>query len=327
MSSHQKIRPVTDEEWKKVDVYNRKLTKEWLEQAHLSPQTLKQYRSSIQIFFRWVMENCDNVPLHELRPRNALQYQNWLMGLGLSSSSVKFRRSSVSSICGYVELYYSDVYPLFRNIYSKQIPNPAKETVHKKHPLTREELDNLIATLKENEDWQELAYLMFSFASGGRRSEIIQITKDVVNNKRAYDRKNDKELDYYVIPHIRGKGKGKAGKPISLIFDEPAREAALKWLEIRKEDDEPAMFVRKFKDGTVAPLNASAFNEWCSVKFSNIIGRRFHPHLIRSSRATIASQEENVDIKHIQKLLNHNDSSTTEIYIVKEEDDSFEGLF
>lgn len=322
-----KIKPVTEAEWQQVDSFNREITEEFLQQAHLSDQTLLQYKSALKIFFNWIRENAQNAPLHTLKPRVALRYQNYLMGLGLSSSAVKFKRSSVSSICGYIELYYSDEYPLFRNIYSKQIPNPPKETRNEKQPLNREELNHLLATLKERGEWQMIAYLMFSFASGARRSEIAQIRKDVVNKKKAYDKKNEKELDYYVIPNIRGKGRGKVGKPISLIFDEDTKAAALKWLEVRGIDDCDAMFVRKFKDGRVEELSAATFNDWCANTFTEIVGRRVHPHLIRSSRATIASQEDKVDIKHIQKLLNHNDSSTTEIYIIKEQDDSFEGLF
>jgi site-specific recombinase XerC len=325
--SQQKIKPVTEAEWSDVNKYNRDITEEFLQQAHLSDQTLTQYKSALRIFFNWVRLNSDNEPLHELRPRVALKYQNYLMKLGLSSSGVKFKRSAVSSICGYLELYYSDKHPLFRNIYSKQIPNPAKAAKHIKHPLTKEELNNLIEVLTTNEEWQELAYLLFSYASGARRAEVAQINKDVINKKKAFDKKNDKELDYYVISNIRGKGRGKTGKPISIIFDEVAKLAGIKWLEVRGEDDCEAMFVRKFRDGRVERLSPSAFNGWCTNKFSEIIGRRMHPHLIRSSRATIASQEDNVDIKHIQKLLNHNDPSTTNIYIVKEEDDSFEGLF
>lgn len=323
----QKIKSVTDEDWQQVNEFNRSLTEEFLQQAHLSDHTLTQYKSGLRIFFNWVRINQQNKPIYELKPRTALLYQNYLIGLGLSSSAVKFKRSSISSLCGYLELYYSDEYPLFRNIYSKQIPNPPKTAKHKKNPLTKAELENLVKALTDQEEWQMLAYLLFSFSTGARRSEILQIRKDVVNKKKAYDKKNDKELDYYVLTDIRGKGRGKEGKPISLIYDDIARDAALKWIEVRGEDDCEALFVRKYLDGRVEPLQVGTFNSWCTEKFSPIVGRRMHPHMIRSSRATIASEEDGVDIKFIQKLLNHNDPSTTNIYIVKEEDDTFEGLF
>jgi site-specific recombinase XerD len=324
--SQIKIKAVTEEEWNLVDEFNRNITDEFLRQSHLSDHTLTQYKSGLRIFFNWIRINQQNKPLHALKPRMALLYQSYLIDLGLSSSGVKFKRSAVSSICGYLELYYSDEYPLFRNIYSKQIPNPPKTAKNVKQPLTKDEFNNLIEVLTTNGQWQMLAYLRLSFTSGGRRSEIAQINKDIVNKKKAYDKKNDKELDYYVIPNIRGKGRGKAGKPISLIFDEVARIAVIKWLEVRGEDECEALFVRKTKDGKVEPLSPSAFNGWCTNTFSEIVGRRTYPHLMRSSRATIADQE-GVDIKFIQKLLNHNDPSTTNIYIVKEEDDTFEGLF
>jgi site-specific recombinase XerC len=106
MGEVEKISEVTQEEWNKVNEYSREKVEEFLLQQHLSPQTLKQYESALKIFFRFILEKCNNVPIYELKPKHALQYQNYLMKRGLSSSAVKLKRSAVSSLCGYMEVYY-----------------------------------------------------------------------------------------------------------------------------------------------------------------------------------------------------------------------------
>ena len=53
-----------------------------------------------------------------------------------------------------------------------------------------------------------------------------------------------------------------------------------------------------------------------------------YPHLIRSTRATHLVVEEGKDIKTAQKILGHQDSSTTEIYVVdpNADDDADDGF-
>lgn len=323
----EKLKEVTEQEWSQVNEFNREITEEFLQQAHLSPQTLSQYRSSLRLFFRWVLENCGNKSITELKPRDALRYQNFLMGRGLSSSAVKFKRSSVSSLCGYIELYYSDEFPLFRNIYNKKIPNPAVDKRHKKEPLTEEEFNMLIDELKRREEWQMVAYLLFTYITGCRRGESAQLLRETVNYTKAIDPKTKEEKGYYLTAEIRCKGRGTVGKIRKFPFDDVAMEALRKWDEVRGEDDCEFMFVKKTKDGKTAPLAAGAFNYWCSEIFSEIVGRRVHPHLLRSSRATNLALSSNKSIDAIQSLLGHNSPDTTKIYIVKDNDDEIDELF
>lgn len=131
--SIEKLPEVTEEEIQKFHPFNKEIMEEFLQQQHLSPATIDQYRSGLGIFFRFVHDKCNNLPLYELKPRHALMYQNFLLSRGLSSNAVKVKRSVVSSLCGYVEVYRGDEYPLFRNIYNKQIPNPPKALVREKN--------------------------------------------------------------------------------------------------------------------------------------------------------------------------------------------------
>lgn len=316
----EKLKEVTDAEWEQVNEFNREITNEFLQQQHLSPQTLRQYESALKIFFRFIMEKCKNLPIYELKPKHALQYQNFLISRDLSSSAVKFKRSAVSSLCGYMEVYYSDEYPLFRNIYNKKIPNPAKSFRHEKKPLTPEELEFLIQELEKRKEWQMLAYLKFSYSSGCRRSEARQLLKEVV----AYEHVKDK--NYYLTHNIRTKGRGKEGKVRRIVFDDSALEAIKKWLEVRGEDDCPYVFVTRTKD-KVEQVSSTTFNYWCSEIFSGIVGRRVHPHQLRATRATHLVSNDGKDIESVKNLLGHQSSETTKIYVIKENEDSLDDLF
>jgi site-specific recombinase XerD len=332
--ARKKIPEVTEEFWENVvHEDNKELIEAFLEQENLSDDTLKQYRSALRIFAKWIYDNHfskkkgEEKLITELLPRDALSYQNWLVKQGLGASSIRFKRSAVSSLCGYIEVYWSDKYPNFRNIYSKSIKNVAK-TKTEKDPLTKDELETIARELEEREEWQKLAYLWYTYATGCRREESRQLRTEVATYELAVDKKGNVK-DFYWTHTIRAKGAGKTGKPRKFKFNQKAMDAIKKWLDYRAtqvdEDDCEFVFVSKNK-GEYRQLSANTFNRWCEYFSTFIGGKKVHPHLFRTSRATIA-KEDGVDIKKIQSLLGHESSQTTEIYIVSDDSDDSDGLF
>lgn len=173
---------------------------------------------------------------------------------------------------------------------------------------------------------QKLAYLEFSYASACRKNEARQLLKEVARYNPIVKEKDGNTITFYMTHKINCKGsKRDSAKIRPLTFDEVAMNAMQKWLEVRGEDNCPYMFVTKV-GGEYRKASESAFNTWTD-EFSEVIGRRIHPHLIRSSKATIMSQEDGKNIKTIQKLLGHNDSSTTEIYIIRNEEDDLDDIY
>lgn len=316
-----KLPEVTQEEWKKIQQFNREITEEFLQQQHLSPYTLKQYTSGLKHFFKWVKDYRNNKQITDLKPRDALAYQNFLISSGLSSNAVKFKRSVVSSLCGYIEIYYSDEFPMFRNIYNKKIPNPSNNLVYDKQPLNKEEYNLLIKELEKRKEYQMLAYIKFTYTSGCRKSEAIQLLKEVVDYNKV------KNKNYYLTHNIRCKGKGKEGEIRKLVFDDYVLKSFKKWLDYRGEDDCSYMFVSKNKNGFTKQVGETTFNYWCSNIFSNIVGRRVHPHMIRSTRATHLVVEENKNIESAQALLGHKNSDTTNLYVIKDINEEIDDIF
>lgn len=305
--------------WEKVCDDNKYFVQDFLDsKKDLSLQSLKQYKNALELFMIWVHDNCRNRSIIELKKRDFLKFQNYLIDLELSSNAIKFKRSSVSTLCNFIENYYDEEYPNFRN-FVKGVDNITHSKVHTKQPLTTDELNLLRKTLEERGLWQQLAYLELSYWTGARRGEIVQMKKEIVNYEV-------NEKGFYLTHEVRCKGRGRQGKIRKLAFAQQAMDYMKKWLEVRGEDDCEYLFVHT-SHGEVKELTNTAFNYWCSDTFSKILGRRVHPHLLRSTRATMLVVEEGKDIASAQKLLGHNDISTTQIYVVRDENDLIEDCF
>ena len=172
--SYRKVFGFTNEEYREfVHEEDQELVDDFLEQqSHLSDQTLKQYRSSLMIFLKWNHDKNRNKELTELKPRDGLRFQNYLLNEGLGTSAIKLRRSTVSSFYGYLELFLSDEYPDVRNIYSKAVPSVGSVKKKEKEPLTLNEIAKITEALEEREEWQKLAYFWYQLGLAGSMAGI-----------------------------------------------------------------------------------------------------------------------------------------------------------
>lgn len=327
---------ITDEMWNDVLEFNRNMVQEYLDnQAELALKTKIGYESGLKIFFYWVKEHLNNKSILNIKKKEFIRYLNWLTNRGLSDSAIKFKKTCVSNICNYVMMMYEEEYPTFRSFVTTEMKVVKTGYVHEKKPLTPDEYIMLCEELEKRKEWQKLAYLVFSYSTGCRRAEARQLLKEVVDYKPIIkditivdEDGNEKKATSkaYLTHTIRCKGASVVGKPRKLKFGEDAMHWIKKWLEERGEDDCPYMFIVKQKrnDGTyhICQVSEGTFNGWCKRLFTKIVGRRVHPHLFRESRATNIVVYENKPAEVAQKLLGHNDVSTTKNhYIIKNNED------
>lgn len=328
---------ITDEMWNSVNKFNRDMVQEFLEnQTHLSKKTLIQYESGLKIYFNWVKENLNDKNCVEIKKKEYLKYQNYLTRRGLSESAIKFKKSCVSAFNNYIMFMYEEEYPTFRNYVTSEMRVVSTGYVHEKQPLTPDEYVKLCKVLEEKEDWQKLAYVMFSYSTGCRRAEARQLLKEITDYKpqkkivKVLDDNGDeieKESIAYKTHDIRCKGRSVVGKVRKLQFGEDVMFAIKKWLEVRGEDSCEYVFVTK-KNNEYKQVSEITFNQWCTNTFSKIIGRRIHPHLFRESRATNLVVFEGKSLETAQKLLGHESSETTsKHYVIRDdEDDAFDAF-
>jgi len=322
-----KNKPVTEEMWDKVNPFNRNLVNEFLEEStHLSPRSAIQYKSALREFYYWVYETLNNKKVFEIKKKDFMRFQNSLVRRGVSSNGIKMKRSSISSLNKYLINFYEDEddFKTFRN-FVEGVQNPSPNKVYNKVALSKDEYQLICETLEEDGQLQILAAIKILYASACRRSELIQLKKDVIHSEPILDKDGNPTKMYKTAP-IRTKGKGEQGNIRPIIIDEESIVAIKKWLEVRGEDDNPYIFVSRYR-GEVRQVDVSALNYWFTDIISDIANRRVNVHLLRGSRATIALSE-GADIKSVSKLLGHADISTTQnFYDLREDDDDLDGLF
>lgn len=335
----KKLINITDEEVKSFNDFNLFILDDFLANStEFSPATKKAYESNLKIWFKWVKDNLGNKSQLDIKPLEYKRFQNWLFNRGCGSADINNKRAAISSLNGYIEIYYHDDYPMFRNFINKSIKRPPKTFVHEKEPLTKAEFNTLIEVLTEREEWQKIAYLEFTLSTGCRRAESRQLLKSVldaqpiVKTKQYVDEEGNiqyKEIKYYQTHPIRCKGKSEIGKVRKLAFSQKAMDAIKKWIDYRNEvwhDDCPYVFVTRY-GGKAKQVGETTFNNWCANDFEKIVGRRIHPHLWRESAATQLVVEDGKDIESVRALLGHESSETTRIYVIRDDDDDLDDLF
>ena len=333
----KKLGQITPEIWEGVNEFNKTILEDFLvNSTELSPKSRIAYESNLKIWFVWVKDNLNNKKQIDIKPLEYKKFQNWMVNRGCSSADVNNKRAAISSLNGYIEIYYNEEYPMFRNFINKSIKRPAKKIVREKEPLTKEELKNLIAKLEEMGEYQKVAYVLFTFETGCRRAASRQLLKSVVNatpikKQRIItdDQGNEatEEFVVYQTHSIREKGAGEQGKLRKLSFGEESMSAMKRWLEYRGEDECPYMFVTRY-NGEIHQVGETTFNKWFTTTISQIVGRPIHPHTLRASRATQAVVEEGKDVEAVKQLLGHEDQSTTlNFYIIKNDDEAIDDLF
>lgn len=333
MGKKRAIDALVLESWPTANQFNKERVREFLDNStHLAPKSLTQYESALKIYISYVNKYCKNKELTELKPIDLLKYQNWLLKAGLFSSAIKMKRSAISALNDYIILYYGDEFPLFRNYVSRGVKIPETGKVSEKDPLTDSEYKKLCDHLEDNNEWQKLAYVKFAYSSGARKNECRQLTKDIIGfpaiekDVVVSDENGNKsniKIKKYKTNLIKCKGK-KQDPMRRLSFDEDAMFYIQRWLSVRGEDNCPYVFVTSHY-GEKQPVSESTFNLWCEG-FTDIIQKKVHPHLFRSSRATNLAISGK-SLESIRNLLGHKSSETTRLYIVKDDDNEEDELF
>ena len=331
-----KIVEVNEEMWLSCNEFNRNMINEYLETStHLSPKSQGQYKSSLRIFAYWLKKNCNDKNVTDVKSRDYLRFQNWVASKGAAGSTIRLKRSAVSNLNNYIMVFYEDEYPTFRNYINKSIKVPVTGFTHKKEPLNPDEYRLLCDELEKREEWHKLAYVKFTYVTGCRREETRLLLKEIITYEpiiKTVKIKDDKgneteaEVRKYKTHDTRCKGSGKNGKIRKLEFNEEAMEAIKKWLEIRGEDDCPYVFISHYGK-KINQTSPQTFNRWCNTLFSEIVGRRVHPHLFRESRATNLVVHSGKDMETCRKLLGHVSQETTKIYVIREDMDDADEAF
>lgn len=264
-----------------INPKNKMLTDRFLKNfaTKRSPNSVVSYRSNLNIFFCWNVEHNDNKFFIDIRKIELMDFFDFCVTeLKWSPNRYAQMHSCLSSFSAWIENYFDDDYPLFRNLLSK-IEKPVKENVREKTVLQKEDIDKLFEYFDENDMIQDACLLALAISCGARISELASFTTDLIDEDNVvFD-----GLFLETTKKIKTKGRGVNGKMLTkYILKDMFLPYYKKWLgvrkEIMKENNKDHGFIFITKEGN--PANADRLRDWMS-KWSDVVGQPCYPHNFR----------------------------------------------
>mgnify|MGYP000606242891 CR=1 FL=1 len=198
-----------------------------------SPNSVVSYKSNLRIFFTWNLLFNDNKDFVDIRKIEFADFFDYAVTeLGWHSNRFAQCHSCLSSFSAWIENYFDDDYPLFRNLLSK-IEKPVKENVREKTVLQKEDIDKLFEYFDENDMIQDACLLALAISCGARISELASFTTDLIDEDNVvFD-----GLFLETTKKIKTKGRGVNGKMLTkYILKDMFLPYYKKWLGLRKDD-------------------------------------------------------------------------------------------
>lgn len=306
---------ITSEELiKQINPENVKLMERFLKNfaTKRSPKSVTVYRSNLNIFFCWCVENNDNLFFVDFKKYMLLDFFDYCCTeLKWSSARYSQMHSCLSSFSTFIEDIYDEQYPNFRNLLPK-IEKLPKEAVRKKSIFTKEELDNLMEKLGEEDRIQEQCLLALMMSSGSRASELGRFTTDVIDeNNTAFE-----DLFLETTEEIQVKGRGVNGKSlIRYILKDTFLPYYKKWLPIREkimeENNQSHNHIFINKNGE--PASVITFRNWVE-KWNDYVDKPFYIHSIRHWYTTHLVSTIGLEQELVQEIIGWTSSDMVAIY-------------
>ena len=194
----------------KIEPKNIKWAEKFLKEKSIrtSPKTIKIYESNLNIFFTWNLLNNDNKEFTNIKKIEFSEFFSFAVDeMRLGSARLNNIRSTLSSLSLFIEKFYDEEYPTFRNVILNVIESAPKEVRREKTILTDEQIEKLLDHLRDT-DKQQACWLALAITSGARISELLIFETDLIDvNRTAFG-----DLFLETTRQIKTKGRGKSGK-------------------------------------------------------------------------------------------------------------------
>ncbi len=276
-----------------------------------SENTVKEYYYDLRLFFRYIhaiandldiiyldkinLDEFNNDLLKEITLSDLYEFMTYVNNFKSSNDSYKARKvASLRSFYNYlnVKIGFLETNPAL---------NLDTPKLKKRLPkfLTLDESIILLQSIDGPFRERDIAIFILFLNCGLRLSELVGINlKDINFAKRTL--------------RIIGKGN----KERIVYLNDVCIDSINAYLQVRPTDieytDRDALFVsnrkRRISNRMVELLAKKYF------KIAGIDEKRYSPHKLRHTAATIMYKEGNVDIKTLQEILGHVSISTTQIY-------------
>ena len=271
---------------------NIKLMKRFLKNfaTKRSPKSVTVYRSNLIIFLTWNLLYNENKLFTDIRKIEYADFFDFCVSeLHWNANRYHQCHSSLSSFSAWIENYFDEDYPQFRNLLPK-IEKPSKEAIREKTILKEEDIDKIFSILEEENRTQEQCLLALAISCGARVSELAQFTLSLIDEENTvFD-----GLFLETTEKIRTKGSGVQGKMLKkYILKDIFLPYYHKWLaerdEIIKKTNQDHDFIFITKDGK--PANADRLRDWIST-WGDIVEQPIYPHSLRHYQISLLKRLE-----------------------------------
>jgi integrase len=300
--------------WEQVDSKNKTMLEKFLKEkaVRTSELTIKNYRSDANIFFTWNLLHNDNKFFIDIRKLELSDFFSFAVEeMRWGSARMNRMRSFLSSLSIFIEKFYDDSYPNFRNLILKTIESAPKEPSREKTILSDEEVESLLDHLSKT-DAQKACWLALAVTSGARFAELLRFTTDLIDeNNTAFG-----DIFLETTKQIKTKGRGKTGKMLyKYILKDKFMPYYKIWLEQRSEmlsklgvEDHKYIFIKE--DGS--PATEGTARSWVDT-MERFLGIPTYPHSFRHYIVTLLSKK-NIPAMLIKDLMGWADVSLIGVY-------------
>lgn len=324
-----KVLLTTKEEIDSINEDNKELMEDFLEYIKAtdhSEETVKVYKSNLNIFFVYTVKFFKNKRFIDIKKKDLIKWQNYLLDNGLSPARIKNIRSTLSSLSDYIENILADDddnYKDFRNIINK-IPAPKPRTVREKTILSEDDCQKVLDTLVKEKQYQVACYFALVMASGRRKSELLRIKRSYISNENIVS-----GCLYKTPDKIKTKGFGKGGKLLNVYILKPLFKKYYDlWMDERKRlgvpDEIEEIFVSK-SNGIYKCADVSCFNRYAMI-IEKILGKPYYTHSMRHYFTTMLCSKYNLPAEVVRQIIGW-DSDMIKIYNDAEVDDELDKYF
>lgn len=280
---------------------------DYLDSIDRSPKTIYQYNNDLNIFFVWNLEFNNNKFFVDIKKREIVKFQKYVLNdLGWSPARIKRVKSCLSSLSNYIENILDDEFEDFRSVVNK-IESPVNEKVREKSVIPDDKIELLLHTLTKEEKYEQACAVAIALYSGMRKAELLQM-------KTSYFNKEHLGFDnaLYITDKIRTKGRGKQGKLLNKYVLVEVQPYLDKWLVQRDKMgvDIDDLFVVLENDKWV---KRKTIDYWVS-NFSKIIGMPFYFHALRHKLTTMLVNTYNIPMEVVREYFGWNDVAMVSLY-------------
>lgn len=256
----------------------------YLASTKRSKSTIRVYQNDLLIVFVFLLEHGSNKSFVDMRKRDIVAFQNWLINEhGNSPARVHRIKSTMSSLSCFIENVLDDEYPNFKNIIHK-IESPVLEPVREKSIFSEAELDDILQKLTDAGDYEKACMVALARYSGRRKAELVLFKVSY------FWPENIVFGSLYKTPEkIKTKGRGDGKFLCCYTLAKQFQPYLDRWLEERKRLDIESEWLFPNPKNMDEPIQISTMNSW-AASISKIATKPFYFHALRHHYVTYLSQ-------------------------------------